>query len=109
MPESRFVLGGILGGTLAAIDQSPTGHGNNMYVTRLSIDTLWKVGVKKRWWKGIRGGDVLVMTAALATLNVLYDVKRSTFAKEQTMMVVKLLRGDIDIGLKNKDELKKEA
>jgi len=104
MPRSRFFLGGALGGCLSVIDRSPTGHENAMYVTRMSVDSLWKVGVKHRWWKGIKGGDVYIFVVALAALNMLYDAQRPTFAQDRTMVAVKLLRGDIEIGLRNRTE-----
>ena len=47
-----------------------------MYSTRLSIDSLWKVGVKRGLWKGLDGGDVAVFMAGLAVLNVVYEKRR---------------------------------
>lgn len=104
IPKFRWFLGGALGGCLAILDRSPTGHENAMYTARTSIDSLWKVGVKHRWWRGIKAGDVLVFTLALAALNMLYDIQRETFASNRTMAAVRLMRGDIEIGLRNKDE-----
>ena len=40
----------------------------------MSIDSLWKVGVKRRWWKGVKNGDVLLFVVSLATVNALYEV-----------------------------------
>lgn len=100
LPKSRFFLGGLLAGSIAIIDKSATAHENAMYVTRTSIDSLWKVGVKRRWWKGVNGGDVLLFTAALAVLNVLYDAQKHTSMRtERTMSVIRVLRGDIEVGL----------
>lgn len=48
-------------------------RGNFLYSARLSIDSLWKVGRKHGWWKGVRGGDVLVFTASLALLGLTYE------------------------------------
>ncbi len=47
-----------------------------MYSARLSIDSLWKVGVKRGLWKGFDGGDVAVFAAGLAVLNVVYEKRR---------------------------------
>lgn len=100
MPKFRFFLGGLFAGSIAIIDKSATAHENAMYVTRTSLDSLWKVGIKRRWWKGIRGGDVLLFTAALAALNVLYDAQKHTSMKsERTMSVIRVLRGDTEVGL----------
>lgn len=48
-----------------------------MYSVRLSIDSLWKVGVKRGFWKGFDGGDVAVFVAGLAVLNVVYEKRRA--------------------------------
>lgn len=104
IPEFRFFLGATLSSCLAIIDQSPTGHENAMYTTRLSLDSLWKVGRKRGWWKGVKGGDVGIFVVALAVFSVLYDSQRAVFAKDGSMALVRLLRGDIEVGLKNKDE-----
>ena len=88
------------------IDRSATGHTNNMYVLRNSLDSLWKVGVKHRWWRAVTGGDVYLFVLSLAAFNMLYDAQRDTFSQDQTMIAVKVLRGDIEVGLKNKTEQK---
>lgn len=104
IPKSRFFIGGMLGGFAAFLDQTPTGHANNMLVLRNSLDSLWKVGVKHRWWRGVNGGDVYVFVVALAAINMLYDVQREVFKQDRSMAVIRILRGDIEIGLKNKTE-----
>lgn len=104
IPEFRFFLGATLSSCIAIIDRSPTGHENAMYTTRLSLDSLWKVGRKRGWWKGVKGGDVGLFVVALAVFSVLYDSQRTVFAKDGSMALVRLLRGDIEVGLKNKDE-----
>lgn len=40
---------------------------------RTSLDSLWKVGRKRGWWKGIRGGDVGLFVASLMVINVIYE------------------------------------
>lgn len=49
------------------------GHGHFLYSIRLSIDSVWKVGKKRGWWKGVRGGDVMVIVAGLAVMNVVFE------------------------------------
>ena len=88
------------------IDRSATGHTNNMYVLRNSLDSLWKVGIKHRWWRAVASGDVYLFVLSLAAFNMLYDAQRDTFSQDQTMIAVKVLRGDIEVGLKNKTEQK---
>lgn len=104
IPRFRFFLGGALSSCIAIIDQSATGHENAMYTTRLSLDSFWKVGKKKGWWRGVKGGDVGLFVVALATLSILFDSQRAVFAKDRSMTLIRLLRGDIEVGLKNKDE-----
>ena len=37
------------------------------------MDSGYKIGVKKGWWKGRKGGDVLVFVASLAAINVVFE------------------------------------
>ena len=46
---------------------------NFMYTLRLSIDSTYKVGKKRGWWKGIRNGDVLLFVLSLAMVNYVYE------------------------------------
>lgn len=104
MPTFRFFVAGTIAGSAAAIDRTATGHGNNMYALRNSLDCLWKVGVKHGWWRGIKGGDVYLIVLSFMAVNALYDTQRSVFEKDGSMAAVRMLRGDIEIGLKNKTE-----
>ncbi|KAL9076115.1 MAG: hypothetical protein Q9161_001162 [Pseudevernia consocians] len=72
MPSSRWVLGGTLGGMWGFIDRRG-GHGHFLYSIRLSIDSLWKVGKKRGWWKGVQGGDVMLFVAGLGVVNVVFE------------------------------------
>ena len=47
-----------------------------MYSLRASLDSLWKVGKKRSWWNGIRGGDVLLFVTSLALMNVVHERRR---------------------------------
>jgi hypothetical protein len=68
------------------------------------VDSFWKVGVKHRWWKGIRGGDVWLFVAALALVNVVYDVGQNTpAAKDRAMVLIRVLRGQVELGLQTKE------
>jgi hypothetical protein len=105
LPKSRFFLGGFLGGCFQLVDRTVAGHANSLYAARMSVDSLWKVGVKRRWWKGIRGGDVWVLVASLTLLNVVYDVGRNTAAGEDRVLaLIKVLRGEVELGLRKKDK-----
>ncbi|KAK5070010.1 hypothetical protein LTS08_001296 [Lithohypha guttulata] len=104
MSTFRFLVAGSIAGSAAAIDWSPTGHANNMYVLRNSLDSLWKVGVKRRWWRDVKGGDVYLVVLSLAVMNILYDSQKQTFDHDGSMRAIKVLRGEIEVGLKNKTE-----
>ena len=100
LPKSRFFLGGLLGGMFQIVDRTAAGHANAMYASRTSVDSLWKVGVKRRWWRPIKGGDVWLFVACVAVYNVVYDLGRDTeVSKDRSMSIVKLLRGEIEVGL----------
>jgi len=75
LPSARWFLGGFLGGLWGFVDRKG-GRGHFMYSARLSVDSLWKVGVKRGLWKGFDGGDVAVFAAGLAVLNVVYEKRR---------------------------------
>ena len=89
---------------MAFVDSTATGHGNNMYIIRNSLDSLWKVGVKHRWWRRVPGGDVFVFVAALAAINMLYDTKKEVFLNDQSATAIDVLRGDTEL-LGMKDEV----
>ncbi|RVX66683.1 hypothetical protein B0A52_09496 [Exophiala mesophila] len=119
LPKFRFFLGGLMGGMFQLVDQTASGHATDMYAARASVDSLWKVGVKRRWWKGIRGGDVWLFVAALALVNVVFDVGQNTdAAKDRAMTLIRVLRGQVELGLQKEkvqtsdatstDDLKKE-
>ncbi|KAI9659932.1 MAG: hypothetical protein M1821_001284 [Bathelium mastoideum] len=74
LPTSRWYLGGFVAGLWAFLERKG-GRGNFLYAARLSADSGWKVGVKKGWWRGWRGGDVLVFVASKVLLDVLYEVQ----------------------------------
>lgn len=44
-----------------------------MYSLRASADSLWKVGKKRGWWKGVRGGDVWIFVVSLMVVNCVYE------------------------------------
>lgn len=110
IPKFRFFFGGLLGGLFSLADLTPSGHLTSLYTARTSVDSLWKVGVKHRWWKGIKAGDVWLFVAALALENVVYDFGKDTPASEdQAMTMVKVLRGEIELGLPKREQQTSEG
>lgn len=103
LPKFRFFLGGLLAGCFQWFDRTPGGHMNSVYAARMSVDSLWKVGVKHGWWRGLRGGDVWLFVASLALVNVVYDLGKNTAAGEDSALkLIKVLRGETDLGLQKK-------
>lgn len=72
LPTHRWFLGGFLGGLWAFVARKKE-RGNFLYSARLSIDSAWKVGAKRGWWKAVPGGDVLLFTASLALLGATFE------------------------------------
>lgn len=72
LPRARWFLSGALAGCWAFLER---GHGRSdfMYSARASVDSLWKVGKKKGWWRGVRNGDVLVFTLSLMVIGGVYE------------------------------------
>lgn len=93
LPTQRWVLGGALGGTWAFLERK-TGRSNFLYTARLSIDSLWKVGVKHGWWKGVKNGDVLLFVASLAAMQAIYEVDPKAVNGGMVRKALGMLRGD---------------
>lgn len=69
---------------------------------------MWKVGLKHRWWKGFKGGDVVVFVAGLALLNAVYELRSEAVDDKGMKIVMKVLRGDMEIGLQEKSQTQSE-
>ena len=86
LPTQRFFLGGFLAGMWAMIFERRKGRGLFIYSAKMSLDSFWKVGVKRRWWKAMKGGDVWVFVLALMLTGIVYErdakaVKEGTWRK----------------------------
>jgi hypothetical protein len=108
LPRFRFFLGGFLGGCFQFLDRTSAGRTNALYATRVSADSLWKVGVKHGWWKGIKGGDVWVFVAGLMVLNVVYQAREDAVNSGAVRWLMKVLRGEAEIGIGNQKGEEKE-
>ncbi|KAF2712339.1 hypothetical protein K504DRAFT_464431 [Pleomassaria siparia CBS 279.74] len=93
LPTQRWFLGGFLGGMWAFLERK-NGRGNFMYSARMSIDSLWKVGTKRGWWRGVKNGDVLLFTISLATINVLYEMSPRSVNSGVARKGLGVLRGE---------------
>ncbi|KAL8913935.1 MAG: hypothetical protein Q9171_001320 [Xanthocarpia ochracea] len=72
LPTQRWFLGGFLGGLWGFLERKG-GRSNFLYSVRLSIDSMWKVGKKRGWWNGIKGGDLGVFVMGLMVINMIYE------------------------------------
>lgn len=93
LPTQRWFLGGFLGGMWALVAR----HGersNFLYSSRISIDSLYKVGKKRGWWRGVKNGDVMVFVASLALLNVVYEARPGAVKGGAVRKGVSMLRGE---------------
>ena len=76
-----------------------------MYSARSSIDSLWKVGVKKGWWKEGKNRDVLVFVSSLMLLNTIYEINPGAISSGIVRKTLAMSRGQgwIDIVKKPSD------
>ena len=103
IPQFRFFVGGFLAGTAILFDMTPSGYANSLYAARTSVDSFWKVGVKHGWWRPIKAGDVWLFVASLAVYNVVFDLgTQLPDDAARAMSLVKILRGEIELGLQRK-------
>lgn len=105
LATQRLFLGGFIGGMWAFIARRKE-RGNFLYSARLSIDSLYKVGKKRGWWRGIRNGDVLLFMASLALLDGVYQAKPDAVQGASIRKVMSVLRGE---GWRDAVEPKSEA
>lgn len=70
------------------------GRSNALYCVRMSLDSFWKVGVKRRWWKGVAGGDVALFAASLCLINVVYERNPKAVTDGIVRKSLGMLRGD---------------
>ena len=93
LPTQRWFLGGFIGGLWAYIARHKE-RGNFLYSMRLSIDSLWKVGRKRGWWRGVKNGDVVVFVASLALINAVYEGRPDAVQGAVIRKGMGMLRGD---------------
>jgi hypothetical protein len=71
LPTQRFFLGGFLGGLWAFLVKDSR-RSDFLLFFRLSVESAWKVGMKRGLWKGFKGGDVWLFVVSLAIVNMVY-------------------------------------
>ena len=63
-----------MGGLWACVDRR-SARGTFMYSVRASLDSYWKVGVKRGWWSNKGNKDLWVLVASMALLNVVFEMR----------------------------------
>ena len=58
------------------------------------MDSMWKVGKKRGWWRGIKGGDVGVFVVGLAVMNSVYEREREAVQGALMRRGLGFLRGE---------------
>ncbi|KAI0811861.1 hypothetical protein GGR55DRAFT_688416 [Xylaria sp. FL0064] len=110
LPTQRFFLGGFLAGLWAFVERRE-GRSIFLYTARTSVDSLWKVGVKRRWWRAMRGGDVWLFALALAITGAVYERDARAIREANVRKGISWMRGTgfRDWGLEEEDELEQEG
>lgn len=93
LPTQRWFLGGFIGGLWAFVARHDE-RSTFLYSMRASIDSLWKVGKKHGWWRGVANGDVLVFVASLALVNLVYDVQPAAISGGVLRKGLSSIRGE---------------
>lgn len=65
-----------------------------LYSARASVNSLWKVGVKRRWWRAMKGGDLWVFVLALMITGVVYERDAKAIQQNSFRKGVSWVRGE---------------
>ncbi|KAE8453631.1 hypothetical protein EG329_009142 [Mollisiaceae sp. DMI_Dod_QoI] len=95
LATQRFFLGGFLGGIWGYVVRKQA-RGEFLFALRASLDSVWKVGRKRGWWRGFRGGDVWIFVVSLGVINAVYerDYPGKAIKSKVVRKGVSFLRGD---------------
>ncbi|KAL7622655.1 hypothetical protein AAE478_008168 [Parahypoxylon ruwenzoriense] len=105
LPTQRFFLGGFLAGLWAWVERKE-GRSVFLYSARTSVDSLWKVGVKRRWWRAMKGGDIWVFVLALAITGAVYERDARAIRESRVRKGISWVRGTEfrDWGIEEEEE-----
>ncbi|KAL2063077.1 hypothetical protein VTL71DRAFT_6149 [Oculimacula yallundae] len=93
LSTQRFFLGGFIGGLWGYIVRREA-RGEFLYALRASLDSVWKVGRKRGWWRGVRGGDVWIFVVSLMVVNVVFEREKKAVNSGVVRRGVGFLRGE---------------
>lgn len=93
LATQRFFVAGFVAGLWAWVERL---HGRAVFLhsARASVDSLWKVGVKRRCWRAMRGGDVWVFVLALMVTGAVYERDARAIREGQWRRGVSWVRGE---------------
>ncbi|CAK7271443.1 hypothetical protein SEPCBS57363_004623 [Sporothrix epigloea] len=94
LPTQRFFMGGFISGLWAWVERK---HGRNLflYSARASLDSIWRVGAKRRWWRpASQGADVLVFVASLMLAGAVYERQASAVREPTWRKGMSWVRGE---------------
>lgn len=92
LPTQRFFLGGFLAGLWAWVPRRE-GRSIFLYSARTSLESFWKVGVKRRWWRAMQGGDVWLFVFAMLLTGVVYEKDRKAVREDYLRKGISWVRG----------------
>ncbi|KKA28961.1 hypothetical protein TD95_000913 [Thielaviopsis punctulata] len=96
--RQRFFLGGFVAGLWSFLARGSPGSSSSrslfLSTARMSVDSFWKVGVKRRWWKGMRGGDVWLFVLALMVSSVVYEKDAQAVREDTWRKGISWVRGE---------------
>ncbi len=96
LPQQRWFWGGFLAGLWAFVVRRGM-RAQFLYSLRASTDSAWKVGVKRGYVRGWRGGDVAVFVAGLAVTNAVFDHNEGALRSKILGRGVRFLRGQAPV------------
>jgi len=93
LPTGRWFISGFIAGLWAFLERG-SGRSNFLYSARMSLDSMWKVGRKRGYWRGVVGGDVVLFVTSLAVINVIYERDPKAVSGGFVRKSLGMLRGD---------------
>jgi hypothetical protein len=110
LATQRWLLSGFLGGMWAFVARRGQ-RSSFIYSARTSLLSLWKVGIKRGWWKGVEGGDVLLFAVSLALIDALYETRPTAVRGAMIRKGMGILRGEgwVDRALTQRQQSESEA
>ena len=104
LPTQRWFWGGFLAGLWAFIEREH-GRSSFLYSLRISMESLWKLGVKKEYLKPGNTGDVWLAVASLMLLNIIRDYNAEAITSGLFRRGLKLATADTsEVAIQGREE-----